>query len=47
MRTYYATIKHDYGIILFIVHARNKQQAIKAICGIENCPESAITEIHD
>ena len=45
MRTYYATIKHDNGIITLIVHARNKQQAIRAICEVEGCPESAITEI--
>jgi hypothetical protein len=43
--SYYATIKHDNGIINFHIKARNKEEAIKAICEVEGCPACAITEI--
>ena len=45
MTRYYATIKHDNGIVTLLVTAPNKEQAIKAICEAEGCPECAITEI--
>lgn len=43
---YIATLQHDGGKSKIYVWATNKNEAIKYICNIENCPENAILKIY-
>ena len=46
MKYYLVTLKFDYGKIRILTTAENEQAAKEKVCASENCPLSAIINIH-